>query len=655
MKTRLSKGIACLITLGLLAGLGLAEKKPAQEPAQVENPQPLVQPKVVGTESESVEATEERGEMNISKKCTCEKFIVSLDTREEICKKIPQLIKQLNCPRSFHRERAIILLSRSGDPRAVKPLIDAMLNDRDEGLRAFATVGLRNLASDVDKNLALKEAFEKDGIPVLNEVSKEETKIQVNNKPIDVYDFPIKPGTEEWKALGSTENRIKACQIPEDILKKMSTEGLIETCLGYPGLPNMFLSNNPQTGFDSIVRTFNGLQELLRRKDAGTKLLARYRQIRKLDRQSIQKELGKLGTLYFRCFEMLISQDVILSKMTKEERIELLRESIWKFNEKQKYDLYSSASKDKEGKRRVRSPETLLIMGRILQKEKFEPFILKTQNKESLRIFFENPHLYGSKLIDEIIPEAEKFLKEQEKRKRKIMDVYDFPIKPGTEEWKALGSTKKRVEACQIPADILKKMSTEGLIETCLRYPGLPNMFLSSNPQIGFNSIVRTFNGLQELLGRKDAGTKLLARYRQIRKLDRQSIQKELGEYGTLYFRCFEVLISQDAILSKMSKEERVELLRECIWKFYEKEKFLDVYGYVSPEGKRRAISPETLLIIGRILQKEEFKPFKLKIQEKEFLRIFLERVSWDGERIIDEIIPDAERFLKNKQEEGNK
>ncbi|MEW6557837.1 MAG: hypothetical protein AB1349_10865 [Elusimicrobiota bacterium] len=227
----------------------------------------------------------------------------------------------------------------------------------------------------------------------------------------------------------------------------------------------------------------------------------------------------------------------------------------------------------------------------------------------------------------------------------KPIDIYDFPIKPGTKEWKALGTHKNIVKACQIPEDILKKMSTEGLIETCLRYPFLPDMFLSNNIQKGFESIVLTFNGLQELLRREDASTKLLAKYRQIRKLDRQSIQKEFGEFGVFYFRCFEIVISQNIILSKLSEEEKVKLLRECIWKYHERQKHPNTYGYVS---KHRVKSHETLLLMGRILENEEYKPFKLKIQDKKYLRDFLDGAVWASD--TDEIIPEVEKFLKNKK-----
>jgi hypothetical protein len=39
----------------------------------------------------------------------------------------------------------------------------------------------------------------------------------------DAYDYPVKPGTDAWKALGSHEDMLNACQIPETTLNRMST------------------------------------------------------------------------------------------------------------------------------------------------------------------------------------------------------------------------------------------------------------------------------------------------------------------------------------------------------------------------------------------------------------------------------------------------
>jgi hypothetical protein len=44
----------------------------------------------------------------------------------------------------------------------------------------------------------------------------------------DKYEFPIKQGTEEWVQFETIEERIVALQVPNDVLIKITTEGLLE-------------------------------------------------------------------------------------------------------------------------------------------------------------------------------------------------------------------------------------------------------------------------------------------------------------------------------------------------------------------------------------------------------------------------------------------
>jgi hypothetical protein len=81
------------------------------------------------------------------------------------------------------------------------------------------------------------------------------------------WDFPVKPGTEEWTALITRSEKLKVCQIPDSILQTMSTKDLVTTCLNYPLQFSFYIRNNLKEGVRSVARDFNGLQELFRRKD----------------------------------------------------------------------------------------------------------------------------------------------------------------------------------------------------------------------------------------------------------------------------------------------------------------------------------------------------------------------------------------------------
>ena len=74
----------------------------------------------------------------------------------------------------------------------------------------------------------------------------------------DVYEFPVR-GVEEWWQL-TVEQRIATLQIPDVVLEKISTEGLLETCLSYPYLINVFFHDNYQQGFEGLMEEFNGFR-----------------------------------------------------------------------------------------------------------------------------------------------------------------------------------------------------------------------------------------------------------------------------------------------------------------------------------------------------------------------------------------------------------
>ncbi len=92
----------------------------------------------------------------------------------------------------------------------------------------------------------------------------------------NTYNFPITTYSNYWKSLKTSEEMFSACTIPSEILKKISTEELVNIVLNYPLLCNLFAYNTYQQGFDSIRDQFNGLNELLIRNDSSTILLDLY-------------------------------------------------------------------------------------------------------------------------------------------------------------------------------------------------------------------------------------------------------------------------------------------------------------------------------------------------------------------------------------------
>lgn len=103
------------------------------------------------------------------------------------------------------------------------------------------------------------------------------------------FEYPLQPDMEEWGKLNHGE-RVLESQIPEDVLKQMTTDELVTTVLNYPCFIDMIFYNTYQEGFEVVRDNFNGLQELLDREDSGVYLLDAYKSINLLQLLSINDE-----------------------------------------------------------------------------------------------------------------------------------------------------------------------------------------------------------------------------------------------------------------------------------------------------------------------------------------------------------------------------
>ncbi|MBI4649396.1 MAG: hypothetical protein HY738_23050 [Bacteroidia bacterium] len=154
-------------------------------------------------------------------------------------------------------------------------------------------------------------------------------------KALDTYVWPIVPGTPEWKNLHTSSEMHKVCQIPENILTTMSTEGLIQTCLTYPILStSLSASWSPfyeyRKSMDWLLNNFNGLQDLTKRPDAPIKLIETFK---KLNSNNVlttnipythnQKFLYNKTVLLF--IELLVSEDFVFNSLNEVQKKELFK------------------------------------------------------------------------------------------------------------------------------------------------------------------------------------------------------------------------------------------------------------------------------------------------------------------------------------------
>jgi len=87
-----------------------------------------------------------------------------------------------------------------------------------------------------------------------------------------LWDYPVKPGMEEWGKNHKEEN-VNACQIPEELLSSLSTEDLTNICVRYPYLMDVFAWNTFHYGLEAKYNEFNGIRELFKRNETSKELL----------------------------------------------------------------------------------------------------------------------------------------------------------------------------------------------------------------------------------------------------------------------------------------------------------------------------------------------------------------------------------------------
>lgn len=162
---------------------------------------------------------------------------------------------------------------------------------------------------------------------------------------IFIWDYPIKPGMEQWKMV-KEEEKFDICQIPEDILKKIPTNKLIELCIKFPLFHRVILYDNLITGYNQIKEKFNGFRELSKREDLDREMIRFYcdfnisNNIATFTDQEKRKIVAEAWRL-----EILIACEAMRQSIDTNLVNELLIESYKKYSvKKNNPDIFSSFS-----------------------------------------------------------------------------------------------------------------------------------------------------------------------------------------------------------------------------------------------------------------------------------------------------------------------
>jgi len=216
-----------------------------------------------------------------------------------------------------------------------------------------------------------------------------------------VYNWPMKPGMPQWKELKTHDEMLEILQIPVEILKKMTTKDIAQTCLNYPLFPDIWAFNSLQDGMERVIAGFNGLQEFLKREDAGLELYAIYKTMdpHSFDESWNNLQKGKYAAEFAK-IEILLAQEAILSSLKQNERFLLLQESLSKQKAMQQYPIYDRPNQEPNA----------YLMGKIMQKDYPTLINQVSQQKPNFQAFLQRGSMASKDTIAEIVSLAQKIV-----------------------------------------------------------------------------------------------------------------------------------------------------------------------------------------------------------------------------------------------------
>ncbi|WP_143080421.1 hypothetical protein [Hymenobacter arizonensis] len=217
-----------------------------------------------------------------------------------------------------------------------------------------------------------------------------------------------------------------------------------------------------------------------------------------------------------------------------------------------------------------------------------------------------------------------------------LADAYRYPLRPGTAAWAQLRTGQQMLDTCQLPPAVLATISTPGLVETCLEYPLLPDIFARTVEYHGMQSLLQRFNGLVELQRRPDAAAVLLARYQ---RMGAGCVPPTGQAAYSFAFGYVEYWLAHEPVVQQLSAAQRRDLVREAVRKYdAKKPRTDDVYGVY---GLKTAV-----FVMARVLHAARYAPFEAALAADPALGVFLAEANIQGRpQLLAPIVEQARKF----------
>jgi hypothetical protein len=158
-----------------------------------------------------------------------------------------------------------------------------------------------------------------------------------SNVYCQIYSFPVKPGTKEWKEMDYNA-KVGMSQPKMELINAMNTVDLLKNCLSYPFNKDILLFNNPNEGFRKVFENSILWKEFVKRKDAFNTFSTYYQKVSLDDIDLITDVEVKNNERFNQFFlEKLASETTFISLMADKDKKGMMKIIIEKHKNKQVY------------------------------------------------------------------------------------------------------------------------------------------------------------------------------------------------------------------------------------------------------------------------------------------------------------------------------
>jgi hypothetical protein len=163
---------------------------------------------------------------------------------------------------------------------------------------------------------------------------------------------------------------------------------------------------------------------------------------------------------------------------------------------------------------------------------------------------------------------------------QKITRPYEYPVRPGTEEWRSAKTHNELREVNQIPTLIIRQMDTPTLILSVLKYPVIGDLLVYSTFREGRDQTANNLFAFDSLLNRVDLIEALIPIYVNYdpREVDSKNDPLEIGEF-MLGLSLLEFIIQKAAITNRIDPIQRLLVQQELVLKYMQKQQSIERFG----------------------------------------------------------------------------